>query len=242
MIIKRNKSDRLKPRSTSGKTTGGQQPLSVDEEDAWLLDEGVEEAAEENWSSSKPSRRLDERRRQYRRVEDKNLISRADEEAIAIRENAEREGYEEGLRQAESALNELRGILNTLINVREEAMEKLIDEIAPLAVEVAERIIKTEVKCDETLVLGLVRDTIQKVGRNTKSILVKVHPEDEALVKQNLREHPIPNLHAEIIVMDDENVDQGSCIVETSNGMIDASFSTSLEILKRLFGGGTSSH
>ena len=105
-----------------------------------------------------------------------------------------------------------------------------------MAVEVAARVIKTEVSCDETLVLSLVRDTIQKAGRNSKSILIKLNPEDAPTVKKMLKDDPIPNLQAEVMVMDDPNVDQGSCVLETNSGLIDASFSTQLGILRQLLG------
>ena len=177
-----------------------------------------------------------DRRRGYRRIEDKNLISKAYEEANAIRENAQVQGFEEGLNQAKDAIENLRLDIAQLLNGREDAMLSLVDEIGALAVEVASRIIKTEVSCDETLVLALVRDTIQKAGRNSKSILIKLNPDDTATVKKMLKEEPIPNLHAEVIVMDDPSVDAGSCVLETNSGLIDASFSTQLGILRQLLG------
>jgi len=177
-----------------------------------------------------------DRRRGYRRIEDKNLISKAYEEATAIRENAQAQGFEEGLQQAQQAIAELRGNITQLLNGREEALLSLADEIGALAVEVAARVIKTEVSCDETLVLSLVRDTIQKAGRNSKSILIKLNPEDAPTIKKMLKDDPIPNLQAEVMVMDDPNVDQGSCVLETNSGLIDASFSTQLGILRQLLG------
>jgi len=182
-----------------------------------------------------PDTRTD-RRRGYRRIEDKNLISKAYEEANAIRENAQAQGFEEGLQQALHAMDELRSDIGRLLNGREEALLSLADEIGALAVEVASRIIKTEVSCDETLVLSMVRDTIQKAGRNAKSILIKLNPDDTLTVKKMLKDDPPPHLQAEVIVMDDPSVDAGSCVLETNSGLIDASFSTQLGILRQLLG------
>lgn len=182
--------------------------------------------------------RNQDRRRGYRRIEDKHLISKAYEEANAIRENAQEEGFREGLAQARGTVAELQDAIARLLNAREEALLSVTQDIAGLALEVATRIIKTEVSCDESLVMALVRDTIQKAGRSNKTILIKLNPEDTALVKRSLKEDPIPNLNAELIVMDDPTVDVGSCVIETNSGLIDASFSTQLGILKQLFGGG----
>lgn len=177
-----------------------------------------------------------ERRRGYRRVEDRALVSRARDEAAAIRENAAREGFEEGLQQAHEAISTLQGQLQAALAGRADALKTIVDDIAPLAVEIAERIIKTEISCDDALVRGIVDDTLQKVSRSSKSVLIKVHPDDVRLVKDGLKHKPPSHLNAEIMVMDDPSVDRGSCIVETNSGLIDASFSTRLEILRRLFG------
>ena len=88
------------------------------------------------------------------------------------------------------------------------------------------------------MVLNMVRDTIDKAGRQNRTIIVKVNPDDVSLVKESLKEDPIPNLKAELVVVDDPLVDAGSCIVETNSGLVDASFSTQLEILRQLFGEG----
>jgi flagellar assembly protein FliH len=215
-------------------------------EQALDMAEGGQEALLPEWSEEnieaglvqerRREDRRDDRRRGYRRIEDKDLISKAYEEANAIRENAQEQGFQEGLNQAQSVISELRETIARLMNAREEALLSITDEIASLAVEVAARIIKTEVSCDETLVMSLVRDTIQKAGRSAKTILIKLNPEDTAAVKRLLKEDPIPNLSAELIVMDDPTVDQGSCIIETNSGLIDASFSTQFGILRQLFG------
>ena len=181
--------------------------------------------------------RDDDRRRGFRRIEDRNLISKAHEEATAIREQAHDAGFQEGLQRGEVVIHELHKAIVNLLSAREDALLSITHEISALAIEVAARIIKTEVSCDETLVMGIVRDTIQKAGRQNKTILIKVNPSDTATVKKLLRDDPIPNLEAELIVMDEPTVDMGSCIIETNSGLIDASFSTQLGILKQLFGG-----
>lgn len=182
------------------------------------------------------NRRLDERRRSYRRMEDKDLIRSANEEARQIKEDAKKNGYEDGLKQAVTDLEDLTKTFASLMNAQEDALNSVADDLAGLAVEIAERVIKTEVSCDDTLITALVRDTIQKVGRKTKTVLVKVHPDNSQALKHSLKDAPIQNLQAEISVMDDPTVDPGGCIVETNSGLIDSSFSTQLEILRKLFG------
>lgn len=233
MIIKRRNTSQKLP--ASGEQTGAALPDDLDER----LEEQIEWNEDTIESGRAPERRTEDRRndrrRGYRRIEDKDLISKAYQEAVAIKERAEDEGFQEGLERAEAAIAELRKNIAQLMNGREEALLSVANEIGSLSVEVAARIIKTEVSCDETLVMGMVKDTIHKLGRNTKSVLVKVNPDDASSVRKFLKEDPIPNLNAEIIIMDDTGVDLGSCIVETNSGLIDASFSTQLGILRKLF-------
>ena len=232
MIIKRRQAGQILPKGGE-KSSHASDPTHVAIE--WNDDAIEAGLAPERRDRSEEHK--SDRRRGYRRIEDRDLISKAHEEAVAIRERAYDEGFQEGLLQAQGVIDELRTTINHLVNVREEALTSITDEIGSLAVEVASRIIKTEVSCDDSLVMSLVRDTIQKAGRNNKTILIKVSPDDTATVKRLLKDDPIPNLNAELIVMDDPTVDQGSCIIETNSGLIDASFSTQLGILRQLFGG-----
>ncbi len=232
MIIKRRQANQLRTQQEEALNANAAN-LEADEiEIEWNEDNVVSGEAPERREGD----RRNDRRRGYRRIEDKDLISKAHEEAVAIKESAQEQGFREGLEQAQMAIDELRDNMAQLMNGREEALLSVANEIGSLAVEVAARIIKTEVSCDETLVMGLVKDTIQKMGRNTKSVLVKIHPDDAPNVRRFLKEDPIPNLNAEMIIMDDSTVDPGSCIVETNSGLIDASFSTQLGILRQLFG------
>lgn len=236
MIIKRQKNSPSGSPQKGGHF--GLEPNALSDMSLSPEDEWNEQSIKDGLVSERRSaERSSDRRRGYRRIEDQHLISKAHEEANAIREQAQERGLEEGLQQAQGVIDELQDAIARLLNAREEALLSVTSEIAAIAVEVAGRIIKTEVSCDETLVMGLVRDTIQKAGRNSKSILIKVNTDDMATVKKVLKDDPIPNLNAELIVMDDPTVDSGSCIIETNSGLIDASFSTQLGTLKQLFGG-----
>ena len=43
-------------------------------------------------------------------------------------------------------------------------------------------------------------------------------------------------IDAKIVIAADETVEKGSCVVITSNGVIDANFSTQLSIIQNAFG------
>jgi flagellar biosynthesis/type III secretory pathway protein FliH len=185
-----------------------------------------------------PERRepTDERRRGFRRTEDQALIATAHDEAQRIKEQAYNDGLSKGLGSVTGEVARLKEQFDQLMLSRHEALSSLTDDLAPLAVEIAERLIKAELTHKGDLVLTIVKDTLLKLDRKTKTVLIKVNPHDLAMVKRNLAEHPPHHLQAELIVIDDTQVGIGGCVVETDSGMIDASFETRIEILKELFG------
>jgi len=184
-------------------------------------------------------RRRGDRRRGYRRIDDRNLISRAHEEANAIKERASREGFEYGLTQAKDELKKLGYAIAEFLDAKEIAMQASSNDIAFLAIKVAEKIIKTEISCNESIVLSIVSDILNTIGKDETNIIIKTNPSDTDLVKENLPNiFPYGNANAKIGVVNDESVEWGSCIVETNNGMIDARFSTQIKILRKAFEAG----
>lgn len=184
-------------------------------------------------------RRRGDRRRGYRRIDDRNLISRAHEESNSIRERASKEGFDYGLSKAQEELNRLNESIESFLSARQKALEEVAPDIAFIAVKVAEKIIKTEVACDETIVLNIVSETLKEFGKDESNIIIKVNPVDVQIVRENMPKiFPYGSKNTKIVVMDDEEVETGCCIVETNNGMLDARFSTQLQILKRAFEAG----
>ncbi len=184
-------------------------------------------------------RRRGDRRRGYRRIDDRNLISRAHEEANAIKEIAAKEGYEHGLNQARNELKKLGYTISEFLQAKELAMKEAANDIAFIAIKVAEKIIRTEVSCDETIVLSIISDVLKEISKDETSIIIKTNSVDTQIVQENLPKiFPYGNANAKIVVVSDDNVEWGSCIVETSSGMIDARFSTQLQILKKAFEAG----
>lgn len=181
-------------------------------------------------------RRRGDRRRGYRRIDDRNLISRAHEESNAIRENATREGFEYGINLAKEELKKLNHVMVDFIRAKDEAMKAASPDIAFIALKVAEKLIKISVEKDQTTVLRIVGDVLKEFEKDETNIIIKTNPSDTQLVKDNLvKLFPYNQEGARILVIDDETVDWGSCIVETSNGMIDARFSTQLDLLRKAF-------
>ncbi|HBG48824.1 MAG TPA: hypothetical protein DDW90_04855 [Cyanobacteria bacterium UBA9971] len=179
-------------------------------------------------------RRRGDRRRGYRRTEDRNLISRAQEEANAIKESAAKEGFDYGIELSKEELKKLNQAITVLLQTKERAMEQAAPDIAFLAVKVAEKVIKKQLEIDDTIVLNIVSEVIKSLGKGETNIMVRTNPADMQSIQENIPDlYPYGDSNTKITVIKDEKVDWGSCIVETKSGIIDARFSTQLQILQK---------
>ena len=178
-----------------------------------------------------------ERRRGFRRIDERALVSRAQEEARTIREVAAKEGYKNGLLEAENEISMLKDTLSQIVSARKEAYEEMSGHILEIALEVAKKIIKKEVSLSNDVLKSVLAEVFNELGSNEEKITVKVNPEDvefaKASIPEILADSPID---AKIIVTSDELVEKGSCTVVASNGVIDANFTTQLSIIQNAFG------
>ena len=254
MIIKRN----------SQKKIYKQAPLQVKPTEADVVEQAadltVEEEKNENEKSEKTSlsedtsdifagfnfdeidynqraeRRRGDRRRGYRRIDDRNLISRAQQEAIVIKEQAVKEGFEKGLESANEAVSALKDEIERFFSYKEELYEQISADILDISIKVAEKIIKKEVETNKKVLDSIVHDALKSLAKDENKIILKVNPTDVEYTKEI-----VPKLlssgqfEAKIYVQGDKEVDEGSTVIETSNGIIDANISTQLELIKEAF-------
>ena len=105
------------------------------------------------------------------------------------------------------------------------------------AVAVAERIVKREITLDESMVMRQMREAVRRIV-GVESITLRVHPDDEALV----RSHRATMLSSsdsvrEILIESDETIERGGCILESATGNVDARIGSQLrQIETALFG------
>ena len=76
-----------------------------------------------------------------------------------------------------------------------------------------------------------------EISSNEEKITIKVAPDEVEFARASMPEI-LKNsvIDAKIVIVADEAVEKGSCVVITSNGVIDANFSTQLSIIQNAFG------
>ncbi len=183
-------------------------------------------------------RRSGTRRRGYRRIDDRKLVSRAKDEADAIKKAAFDEGFKAGIDKANADLDEFRGKLKAFLTAKKEVFEYIAPDILEISVDIAKKIIKKEVTLDPQIVMNIILDILKSVSKTEPKILIKVNPAEVQFVKDNM-----PNavyelgVEAKVNVVGDENIQDGGCIFETSNGIVDASIDAQIEIIKKALRG-----
>ena len=188
--------------------------------------------------SQRQERRRGDRRRGYRRIDDRNLISRAQEEADTIKETAAKESYRAGLEQAESDINALRAKIADFINAKKEVFEYIAPDILEISVDIARKIIKKEVEQNPQVILDSIVEVMRTISKEESRITVKVNPLQADLVKTELPEYiSSMGVEAKITVLPDDTIEEGGCILNTNNGIVDASLDTQLDIIKEALKG-----
>lgn len=249
MIIKRNKQKTIEkpkqapvePKESQGNSTvdkGVEKVASVQpreiKEDTSDIFEGFNFDSVE--FSQRAERRRGDRRRGYRRIDDRNLISRAQEEAITIKEQATKEGFQKGLEDAQETLYQLKEAVSGFFEYKEELYNQVAGDILDVALKVAQKIIKKEVETGHSVLEAIVRDALKNLAKDENKIILKVNSADVEYTKEI-----IPQLlssgqfEAKIYVSGDKDIDEGSVVIETSNGVIDANITTQLELIKEAF-------
>ena len=177
-------------------------------------------------------RRRGDRRRGFRRIDDRNLISRAREEAQSIKEASQKEGYQEGLNQAKADIEEMRNSLSAFLGAKQAVFDMVAPYVMEISLDIAKKIIKKESEQDDSILLNNIRELLKTLSKEESKITLRVNPIQVSPVKSEVPEMlNNAGLEAKVLVVPDETVMEGGCLVETTNGVIDATIETQLSVI-----------
>mgnify|MGYP003289971083 CR=1 FL=1 len=179
-------------------------------------------------------RRRGDRRRGFRRIDDRNLISRAREEAVTIREAAAKEGYEQGLARADSDIAQLKSQLINFAGAQQAVFDRIAPEIMAISIDIAKKIIKTEVQQNPELIIANIQQCLRELSKEETKVMLKLNPADVANVKQQIPTL-IENagLDVKVMIIPDPSMTQGGGIIQTTNGIIDVTIDTQVDIVTK---------
>ena len=183
--------------------------------------------------------------------EEVDEISEEEQQALLEKEieqiklQAKEEGYaagrEEGLAAGQQEVVQKSAMLASAIQQLDEPAsqcgEKTQEAILKLSFAIARQIVRRELKQDPTQLIAIIREALQLLPVGSTSIVISLHPEDEAFVSSAL------SINADSEknnwkIESNPSIERGSCIVDTENSKIDASIDKQVAVLfSKLVGG-----
>lgn len=178
------------------------------------------------------------------RTERAHELSKAGVSADGIEERLREEyqaGFEAGRRYAEQTLrteyehrlNESDGRIAALAadvgRQFEEFRTAAERDIVRLAIAIAERIVKREIRLEDTFVVRQIQEAMKRLI-GVERIRIRINPSDEEIVRKH-RNELLTSADAvrELTIEADETIPRGSCVLESDGGNVDASVQTQLE-------------
>jgi flagellar assembly protein FliH len=135
------------------------------------------------------------------------------------------EGREAGRGEVRAQVEQLAGMFYDLAKPFEELDAEVERELLTLAMMLARQIVRRELKADPTQIIGIIREAIGALPVAARDVRVHLHPEDAAVVRQNLA--PTESERAWQIV-EDPVMARGGCQVTTATSRVDARLETRL--------------
>jgi flagellar assembly protein FliH len=144
------------------------------------------------------------------------------------------EGREAGRGEVRAQVERLAGMFYDLAKPFDVLNAEVERELLTLAMALARQIVRRELKSDPTQIIGIIRDAIAALPVAAREVRVHLHPEDAAVVRQNLA--PTESERAWTII-EDPVMARGGCQITTTTSRIDARLETRLAaILSELMG------
>lgn len=160
---------------------------------------------------------------------------RLQEELERTKENALKEGMDQGRQEVEASLNDLKSQVGRSLHLLEEEhhrfkafLENTEKELSSTAIDVAQEVIQKEISTNSGDVAISLSKALMKELADAASLEIKVNPQDYEGVKRTLgsMEH--------IKVGTDDAIATGGVIILSDAGNLDGSIATRLEKIKHV--------
>lgn len=163
------------------------------------------------------------------------------EEIERWREDAEAEGFADGLKKAEAEMEPLKLRLRNLIDFLAHPLHALNEEVehqlTQLAVSLAQQLVRRELRIEPGEIIGLIRDSVKLLPANARKITILINPEDASLVRSALSIDPNDDEQSWKLV-EDPMTTRGGCEIKTETSVVNATLENRLsELAASVLGG-----
>lgn len=161
----------------------------------------------------------------------------------AGRNKGYKEGYDTGkskiseilLEQNKEKLNEIAEMIKTIESEKLKIISRYEEELIKLSIEIAEKIIRHEIDTKDDVVSGIIKNAI-KDYRNVDWIKIYLSDKDDAEIIQADKEliSELEKISKDIKIEVMDELQKGGAIIETADGIVEASIDTQLKNLKEM--------
>jgi len=177
------------------------------------------------------------------RLEAEELIREAQEELerlkVSVEEKAKAKGYEDGINEGRKKYEKLIKEAEMIKEKAEadyiKAMDGIEADAVDIIIDIAKKVISTEIRSDRGYILNLYKEAVRKCT-SKGNIVLRVSAEDYDIVESRKSEilsvvEGLDNLD----IKKDLSLKEGSCLVETQFGSVDAGIQTKIEKIEKAF-------
>lgn len=149
-------------------------------------------------------------------------------ECEQLKENAKKDGFEEGFRQWAEQLANLE---EEIANVRKE-VEKIV---APAALKAAKKIVGREMELSSNAIADIVANVLKAVAQHKKITIYANKNDIDALEKNKGKLKEVFESLESLSIRERDDVKSGGCIIETEAGIINAQLDSQWRVLEQAF-------
>ncbi|MCP3687976.1 MAG: flagellar assembly protein FliH [Gammaproteobacteria bacterium] len=150
------------------------------------------------------------------------------------REDAEKEGYQDGLKKADAETAQVKQRLHNLVNFFEHPLQALNEEVEQqltlVAVTLAQQLVRRELRIEPGEIVGLIRDSVKLLPGYTRNVTIVIHPEDASLVRSALSIDPGDDEQSWRLI-EDPMITRGGCEIKSESSTINATLENRLSAL-----------
>lgn len=138
-------------------------------------------------------------------------------------------------KQNEAKLKELTDMISLIESRKEEILSGYEEELTSLSFDIAEKIIKQKISDKKDIITSLIKNVI-KDYRNVEWVKVYISSKDDAISIQADKNliNDLNKISSDVVIEVSEELEEGSAIIETPDGIVDTSVTTQLKNLKEM--------
>ena len=149
------------------------------------------------------------------------------------------QGFQKGLQDGNTVIQERLRNIDSIARFMQKPLDELdeavVEQLSQLAISIARKLIRREIKTDPGQIVAVVRETVSALPAGMQNIRVFMNPEDATVLRETMN---LSDGEQPWTIVEDPLLSKGGCKVLTDYSEVDASVEARLSgIIARMLGG-----